>query len=108
MGVRRLYKVTSPYVHTAVKELDYSQTADVQYLVHRGYDPFKLERSSHTDWDFTQVTFGPLIAAPRRVMASYPATMASHSDCASTCGRDAAIDNAAGTMNAPGVVIDAR
>ena len=49
MGVRRLYKVTSPYVHTAVKELDYSQTADVQYLVHRGYDPFKLERSSHTD-----------------------------------------------------------
>lgn len=64
MGVRRLYKVTSPYVHTAVKELDYSQTADVQYLVHRGYDPFKLERSSHTDWDFTQVTFGPLIAAP--------------------------------------------
>jgi hypothetical protein len=64
MGVRRLYKAVSPYVHTAVQDVDYAQTADVQYLVHLSYDPYKVERLGHTNWVFAAVTFGPLIAPP--------------------------------------------
>lgn len=64
MGARRLYKAFSPYPHTAVGTLDYAQTADVMYVAHLDYDPYKVSRIAHTDWEWAAIAFGPLIAPP--------------------------------------------
>lgn len=70
MGIRRIYAAVTPYPDTEVDALDYTQSADVMYLAHLNYDPYKAERFDHTDWQFVQVTFGPTIAAPVGVSAT--------------------------------------
>jgi hypothetical protein len=64
MGARRLYKTTSPYSHTVVKDLDTTQTADVLYAAHLDYAVRKLIRYGHTDWRWETVEFGPTIDPP--------------------------------------------
>ena len=64
MGVRRIYKVTSPYPDTAVREVDFAQTADVMYTVHLDYAVRKVVRFGHTDWRWSTVIFGPVIDPP--------------------------------------------
>jgi hypothetical protein len=64
MGLRALYEVQSPYPQDRLGGIDHAQTADVMYLAHLGYDPYKVSRFGHTDWRFSTVTFGPTVAAP--------------------------------------------
>ncbi len=64
MGIARLYKAGTPYNAVDLAEVDYAQTADVVYLAHLDYDPYKITRLGHTDWTFAPVPFGPTIAAP--------------------------------------------
>jgi hypothetical protein len=76
MGIRRIYEAVSPYPHTEVGKLDYTQTADVMYQVSLNYAPRKLERFGHTDWRFETLTFGPVINPPtgHSVSATSPNT----------------------------------
>jgi hypothetical protein len=55
-------EVSTPYAHTELAEIKFTQSADVMYLVHPNYPPQKITRTSHTDWTITEVTFirGPL------------------------------------------------
>lgn len=70
MGVSRLYKVGSPYNASELSEIDFEQSTDTMYIAHIDHAPTKLVRSGHTSWAFTEVTFGPTLAAPTGVGAS--------------------------------------
>jgi hypothetical protein len=64
MGVQRLVVVPSPYNASELFDLDFEQERTVMYLAHLNHKPFKLTRASHTEWAFSEVTFGPTIGAP--------------------------------------------
>lgn len=69
MSVSRIYRVGSPYNGSELAETDYEQSADTMYLAHLNHPPGKLVRASHTDWTFSDLTFGPTLAAPTGVSA---------------------------------------
>ncbi len=46
----RIYEIPTPYIVDDLFEIQYAQNADVMYLVHRGYAPRKLTRTSDTNW----------------------------------------------------------
>jgi hypothetical protein len=64
MGVAALYETFTPYPAGAVLDLDYAQTADVEYFVHPAYPPQRLTRSGHTSWSWGTVDFDPAIQPP--------------------------------------------
>lgn len=69
MGVARVYQAGSPYNAVELDELDYAQTADTMYLAHIDRIPNKLVRSAHSEWTFSDLTFGPNLVAPTAVGA---------------------------------------
>ncbi len=71
MSVARLYRVGSPFNGAELAEVDYEQSANVMYLAHLNHAPTKLTRAGHTDWTFASVTFGPTLAAPTGLGATY-------------------------------------
>lgn len=70
MGGARIYQAGSPYNAVELDELDYAQTADTMYLAHIDQSPKKLVRSAHSSWVFSDLTFGPVLAAPTGVGAT--------------------------------------
>lgn len=55
-------EIVTPYSSDEVLDLQFAQSADVMYLVHPDYPPYKLSRSSHTNWTIEEINFtkGPL------------------------------------------------
>ncbi len=55
-------EVGTPYAHTDLAKLKFTQSADVMYLVHPDYAPRKITRTSHTAWTITEVDLlrGPM------------------------------------------------
>tara|TARA_R100000742_G_C4279680_1_gene105269 strand:+ start:4901 stop:7492 length:2592 start_codon:yes stop_codon:yes gene_type:complete len=55
-------EVATPYDHTELSELKFTQSADVMYIVHPSYAPRKITRTSHTAWSISEVDFtrGPM------------------------------------------------
>ena len=51
------YEIVSPYDHTDLDQLDYAQSADVIYITHPDYPPYKLARIAATNWTMTEVDF---------------------------------------------------
>lgn len=70
MGIARLYVAGTPFNAVDLADLDHVQSADVVYFAHINYPPQKIIRLGHTDWEFAEVTFGPVIAAPTGVLAT--------------------------------------
>lgn len=70
MSVARLHKTASPFNATELADIDYVQAFDVVYFAHLNHDPAKLVRSAHTTWEFSTLTFGPLIEAPTGLLAT--------------------------------------
>lgn len=81
MGALRIYKVGSPFNAGELSEIDFVQSFDVMYLAHLDHKPSKLTRASHTSWNFSDLTFGPLTGPPGSVLAtaSSPNTDAANS-----------------------------
>jgi hypothetical protein len=77
MGARRVYKVWTPYPAAELAGLDFAQTHDVVYFAHLKYPPWRLTRLDHTDWEFTEVTFGSTMTPPGsvNVVATQPNTV---------------------------------
>ena len=46
----KIYEITNPYAIADIPAIKYAQNADTMYLVHRGYAPQKLVRTSNTSW----------------------------------------------------------
>ncbi len=57
------YEIASPYTEADLFDIQYAQSADVMYLVHKKYAPRKLSRTGHTSWTLTIVDFqwGPFM-----------------------------------------------
>lgn len=51
------YEISSPYSSADLSELDYAQSADVIYISHPNYPPYKLSRLGATNWTIAAVTF---------------------------------------------------
>jgi len=59
-----LYEIATPYAHTELFEIGYTQSADVLTLVHRGNAPRTLGRTGHTSWTLSTITFAPETQPP--------------------------------------------
>lgn len=59
-------EISTPYLAADLWQLKYAQSADVLYLVHPDYKVRKLERTSHTTWKLSVVSFvgGPFRTQP--------------------------------------------
>lgn len=55
-------EVTTPYAHTELADLKFTQSADVMYVTHPNHPVQKITRTSHTAWTITEVDFrrGPM------------------------------------------------
>ena len=56
-------QITTPYDKADLYEIQFAQTADVLFLVHKNYHAKKVTRSSNTDWSIADVVFvdGPYL-----------------------------------------------
>jgi len=63
-------EITTPYAHTELAALNFTQSADVMTICHPSYPPKELKRTSHTSWTLTSITFGTTISAPGSVAST--------------------------------------
>lgn len=49
------YEVTSPYTSAQIDDVHYVQKNDIMYFVHPDIEPYKLSRTSDTDWTMEAV-----------------------------------------------------
>lgn len=64
MGASRIYRFATPYNADQLAGFAFAQTANVMYFTHLDVPVEKLTRTSHTDWAFSEVAFGPTIPPP--------------------------------------------
>lgn len=55
--VAQIVEVVSTYQEADLRQLQFTQSADVLYIVHPDYEPRKLTRTSHTAWTLTVIDF---------------------------------------------------
>ena len=48
-------EVVTPYLHTELRDLQFTQEADVMWVVHPNHPPYKLTRTTATTFSFTKV-----------------------------------------------------
>jgi hypothetical protein len=65
--VDAIYEIATPWSGLEADEVDYVQSADTMYMVHRDYEARKLTRTDHNAWTLTTMTFNPSIDAPTGV-----------------------------------------
>ena len=58
------YEVTTPYLEADLRDLHFTQVADVLWITARGYARRKLSRIADDNWTLTVITPSTLIAAP--------------------------------------------
>ena len=60
-----IYEVATPYSHSDVYELNFTQSADLLYITHRDYPIQVLARFDHADWVCSSFAFvgGPFLPA---------------------------------------------
>jgi len=51
------YEISSPYAEADLYDIQFTQSADVMYLVHPKYQPRKLSRTGHTSWTLETISF---------------------------------------------------
>jgi hypothetical protein len=52
----RIYEITTPYPEASLWQLKTAQTADLMYIVHSTYAPYKLTRAGHASWTLATYT----------------------------------------------------
>lgn len=55
-------KITTPYTASQVKDLRFTQSADVMFIVHPDHEPREIARTSDTAWTISEIDFrrGPM------------------------------------------------
>ena len=51
-----IYEIDTPYTAADIDDLMYDQNADTMYIVHRNYEPRKLNRTAHDAWQLITYT----------------------------------------------------
>lgn len=56
-------KITTPYTASELKDLRFTQSADVMYITHPNHEPREIARTSDTVWTITAIAFrrGPML-----------------------------------------------
>ncbi len=67
----KVYQCASPYTLEQAKRMSQAQSADVLFLACWGAPPRKLKRFGHNRWEFEDISFGPPIAPPGYISASF-------------------------------------
>jgi len=57
-------EITTPYAHTDLANLKFTQSADVMTICHPSHPPKELKRTSHIAWTITSISFGTSMTAP--------------------------------------------
>ena len=59
----KVYEIATPYTDSQIFDLQFTQSADIMYLVHPSHEPEKLSRTGHTAWTLADVDFqvGPFL-----------------------------------------------
>jgi hypothetical protein len=59
----KTYEIATTYTSAELSELQFTQSADVMYIVHPNHPPAKLSRTAHTTWTLDDVSFvnGPYL-----------------------------------------------
>jgi hypothetical protein len=56
---QKVFEIATPYLHTQVNDLKFTQSADTMFIVHPLHEPEKLTRgTSHILWTLTDCDFG--------------------------------------------------
>jgi len=63
-------EITTPYAHTDLSQLQFTQSADIMTICHPDHPPKELSRASHTSWSISNITFGTTMSAPTGVSVS--------------------------------------
>lgn len=63
-------EIGTPYLASDIPRIKFAQSADTMFLVHPSYRPYRLTRSGHTNWAFSEMKFAPSIAAPTNLKTS--------------------------------------
>ena len=67
MGVRRIYRRSTPYQAAEMPAVGWEQAVDLKYLAHTAHPPHKLVRYGDTSWLLEAVDFGTDMATPTGV-----------------------------------------
>jgi len=59
----KVYEIATPYTESMLFDINFTQSADVMYIVQESLKPRKLSRTGHTSWTLTEVDFkkGPYL-----------------------------------------------
>ena len=59
----KVYEIASPFTESMLFNINFTQSADVMYVVEESLKPRKLTRTGHTSWTLTEVDFqkGPYL-----------------------------------------------
>jgi hypothetical protein len=60
----RVYEVTTPYGASVLRDLHYTQSADVLTITHPNFEPRELRRLGATNWSLDVIDFEPGMATP--------------------------------------------
>jgi len=62
----RVYEIVSPYTTADLEDIQYAQSADTMWIVHKGFKPRTLTRTGHTAWTLANYapTADPFTSAP--------------------------------------------
>ena len=53
----RIYELATSYPTSVIRELQFSQTADILYITHPDYPQMKLTRTGHTSWTIAEIDY---------------------------------------------------
>ncbi len=68
--INEYYQIATPYSLANVRDLQFTQSADIVTIVHPSYAPYELARTGDISWTLTALTFSPAITAPTGVAVS--------------------------------------
>lgn len=66
----KVYQVTTPWPHTVVDQLDYSQSGDIMTIVHPSYRPYEIIKYADTNWVCKMIPFGAAAVHPFSITKS--------------------------------------
>jgi len=63
-GGPTIFSLVTPYTEAQLRDLNFTQSADVMTIVHPEHDPTNLSRSADDAWTLTTINYASTVAAP--------------------------------------------
>lgn len=68
--IKKVYEIDTPYAHTDLFDLRYTQSANLMTITSNDYEPRDLYRTADDAWTISETSFSPNTARPTGVSAS--------------------------------------